>query len=290
MNQCYKFDNIEFEHGLFNDCLDATYIIHLEGNGRLSDIKTQLYEYQPTNKVHILFNKGIKCDKNIPNNIPPKDLVHAYFECFEDAEKNAYRNILILEDDFTFSEKIKEREHVENICKFIKTKEEEPIIYRLGCIPFCQIPCSWDYKHFITVFSGGTHSVIYTKMYRDELLQLDKNTITDWDDFNNWNKFYCYTYYTPLCYQLFPETENSKYWGIENPVFHFLGKILFSIYQFFGLNENVEPGYSFFYMFSKIIFFVLVAICFCIFIFIIRIFIPLKFKLKNEKMVIKNKK
>jgi hypothetical protein len=184
-----------------------------------------------------------------------------------------------------FSEKIKEREHCDKICNFVKSKEGEPIIYRLGCIPLLQIPYTWDYMHYKGIFMG-THSVIYTKMYRDQLLKIDKNTIMDWDIFNNSNFAKSYTYYVPLCYQLFPETENSKYWGAENSVYKFFGKILFSIYQLLGLNKNAEPGYSFFYMFSKILFFILLAICFCIFIFIVRIFIPLK--LKYEKMKIKN--
>jgi hypothetical protein len=95
MSECYKFDNIEFNDGLLNDCVDATYIIHVEENGRFSNIQNQLIKYHPTDKVHLLTNKGPECNKNIPNHIPSTDLVHAFFECFEHAEKNGYRNVLI---------------------------------------------------------------------------------------------------------------------------------------------------------------------------------------------------
>ena len=62
-NECYNYKKIIYNNGLFNKTIDATYIIHLEGNGRLDDIMKQLNEYQPTNIVYILFNKGYK--KNI---------------------------------------------------------------------------------------------------------------------------------------------------------------------------------------------------------------------------------
>jgi hypothetical protein len=280
MSECYNFEMIEFNDGFLNECVDATYIIHLENNGRFDSIITQLQEYHPTNKVFILFNRGYKkCKKSEKIIVPAYDLIDAFFQCFEHAEQNAYRNILILEDDFMFSEKIKEREHVENICNFINNKEGESFIYRLGCIPYLQFPYQWN--HSVGMFMGGTHAVIYTKSYCDEILKVDRHTIYDWDIYNNFAR--AYTYYTPLCYQLFPETENSKYWGFHNPIFYFSSKIIFAIYQLFGLNTSIEPGYTFFYMFSKILFFVLVGVCFLILWLIIHLFIFKKTTLKGRK-------
>jgi len=257
MKECYHFENIEYTDGLLNDCVDATYIIHLEGNGRMPRIKKQLEEYHPSNQVYILFNKGFKkCTKAEYVDKPPIDLIDAFFQCFQHAEENAYKNILILEDDFIFSEKIKEKGHCKNICEFINSKEGEPLCYRVGTIPFIQYPCTIDFTHY-KGFMGGAHCVIYNKLYRDHLMQIDKDTIHDWDVFNN---FFvnAYTYYVPLCYQLIPETENSKHWGISNFITLLAGKILFFIFQLLGLNTSTEPGYSIFYMFSKILFFVVV--------------------------------
>ena len=45
--KCYRLEQHEFSDGMLN--LDATYIIHLEGNGREQHIKNQLEEYHPTN-------------------------------------------------------------------------------------------------------------------------------------------------------------------------------------------------------------------------------------------------
>lgn len=279
MSKCYYFDNIKFNDGLLNDCIDATYIIHLEGNGRLQDIQKQLEEYHPSNEVFILFNKGYKkCKKAEYINASPIDLIDAFLQCFQHAEENAYNNILILEDDFIFSEKIKEREHCENICEFIKSKEGEPMHYRIGCIPYIQIPYTIDFIHYKGCFIGGTHAVIYNRLYRDTLLKSDTSQIHDWDIFNNFNTN-SYTYYLPLCYQLIPETENSKNWGSENTVYLIASKILFFILQLLGLNKSVEPGYSFLYMFSKIIFFLLVFIL----IWFSFLFIQAKFLIRTSR-------
>jgi hypothetical protein len=64
----------------------------------------QLNEYQPTNTVYILFNKGYKkCKKQDFITNPPYDLVDANLNIFKHAKENNYDNILILEDDFIFS-------------------------------------------------------------------------------------------------------------------------------------------------------------------------------------------
>ena len=41
-NNCYKLKELKYNNGLFNDTVDATYIIHLENNGRFNNIMNQL--------------------------------------------------------------------------------------------------------------------------------------------------------------------------------------------------------------------------------------------------------
>ena len=60
---CYTFENRNYTNGMFN--VDATYIIHLENNGRYQNIENQLSQIAPSNKVYILRNKGYKCKQNI---------------------------------------------------------------------------------------------------------------------------------------------------------------------------------------------------------------------------------
>ena len=54
---CYYIKTLYFNDPLFNET-DATYIIHLENNGRYKNIEKELKKYHPTNIVHSLFNKG----------------------------------------------------------------------------------------------------------------------------------------------------------------------------------------------------------------------------------------
>jgi hypothetical protein len=99
------------------------------------------------------------------------------------------------------------------------------------------------------------------------LINLDQTKIPDWDglNFEIINK---YTYYMPLCYQLFPETENSKNWGEGyNFIFHYIAQTSFKFYKILNMDKTVEPGYSIFYMFSKL---------FSFFIFILLILLIIK--------------
>ena len=95
--------------------VDATYIIHLKGNGRYKNIKKQLKQYSLTKNIHIVINKGYKKYKKTNIDSPAKDLIHAYMFCFEHAKQ--YNNILILEDDFMIDPRL--HNHKDNINNFV---------------------------------------------------------------------------------------------------------------------------------------------------------------------------
>ena len=245
----YKFKKISFNDGILNESVDATYIIHLENNGRYNRIQEQLEEYHPTNNVYILFNKGYKnsIKKSFINN-PSLDLVDAFLEIFKHAKKKNYNNILILEDDFIFSKKIKDLEHINNINNIIKKLDDTDFMYLLGCIPYLQLP--YDFNNYI-VLSTGMHAVIYSKENRIRTLNKNQISIKDWDIFNNQN-INRIMYHIPLCYQLFPETENSKVWGKENSkLVHYASKIIQKIFKLFNLDKSVEPGTSILYLSTR---------------------------------------
>ena len=203
----YNFKKIIFQDGILNKSVDATYIIHLENNGRYNHIQEQLSEYHPTNIVYILFNKGYKKSNKKPFIInPPLDLVDAFLEIFKHAEIHNYNNILILEYDFIFSNKIKEIEHINNVNKIINKLDNNDFMYLLGSIPLLMIP--YDLYNYRIFRSLGTHAIIYSKKNRIKTLKINQEKIHDWDGFN-WNNNRI-TYYLPLCYQLYPKTENSK--------------------------------------------------------------------------------
>jgi hypothetical protein len=254
---CYRLEQQDFSNGLLD--LDATYIIHLEGNGREEKIKKQLEEYQPTNLVYILYNKGYKkCNKSLHLNEPQIDLIDAFLYIFNDAHIKNYKNVLILEDDFIFNNKIKEKQKQSNVMDFIKKKENEPMIYMLGCLPFVQR--SYD-KYTNALSCGiGTHACIYTKTFIEEVLQENKKEITDWD-YYTFRKYARYMYHEPLCYQLFPETENQNNWES----FFGLKYVLLSLIKLLQLDKKPEPGYTFFYNSSKVLY-ALIAIFVVVFI------------------------
>ena len=43
---CYRFQHIQNDAGILYGCIDASYIIHLEGNGRYKHMQNQLSNFQ----------------------------------------------------------------------------------------------------------------------------------------------------------------------------------------------------------------------------------------------------
>jgi hypothetical protein len=251
----YRFERHDYlVDGLAS--VDATYILHLEGNGRFTNIQKQLQYFTPTKTIYILYNSGYKSGKKRKEiDRPPADIFDAYLQIFNHSKRENHNTILILEDDFFFDEKIKDAYHQTNINQFLLEHASQDFIYYLGCIPILQIP--YDYNTNIAVLAGAAHSVIYSKAYREKIINtIHKYHILDWDYLLLTTTFFNkYCYYTPLCYQLFPKTDNAKLWGTEiSKTFSELFVLIaFTIIQFLQLDVQPYPGYSFFYLFSKIL-------------------------------------
>jgi hypothetical protein len=241
------------DEGYLDNSIDATYIIHLEGNQkRLKNIHTQINKYPVTKLNYILFNKGYtKCNKNLPQQLPAVDLIDAFLTIFKDAKEKKYDNILILEDDFFYDENIKNKKIQDEINTFLNMNKHKEFMYYLGCIPYLQLPLS---THNRLLLSTGTHACIYSNPLYEKILNKDvyscfSHLLTpDWD-------YYCnryvirYTYYKPLCYQLFPDTKNSKEW--KKNFFNF-GFLIKYILDGLFLNKQIYPGYNYCYLISKL--------------------------------------
>ena len=255
-NQCYRFQKINFKKGLLDDCIDATYILHLENNGRMEAIMTQLEHYQPSKILYIVFNKGYKnCNKEDYINAPALDLIDAFLKIFKHANENQYENILILEDDFIFHKDIKNKNVQKEVCDFVNQHKQTSFQYALGCIPILIYPYTLNSKHYLSIIGFAMHASINNKKHRIEILNIPQQNILDWD-MQSWLSMNKFCYYKPLCYQLFPETENSKTW-------FFLATMLkHVVFNLLKLDEKVEPGYSIFYIFSKVSFFILLFVIF----------------------------
>jgi len=257
----YRFEKITFQHhGIFDACIDATYILHLEGNGRYSVILEQLKKYKPSKSLYIVFNKGYKSGKKpIHINNAASDIIHANLEIFKHANSYGFGNILILEDDFTFNERVHNKDKVNEICNFIRDKSAYSMVYTLGCTPFAGIPCTFTASHYMVIFAT-THACIFTKLYREKSLQIDPQTIKYWDKFTTFG----YTYYQPLCYQTLPITENQRQWGVNLGV---IENIFLSIakqgIKLLQLDKTPEPGFSIMYLWCKCFTLILGFIIFC---------------------------
>ena len=91
-----------------------------------------------------------------------------------------------------------------------------------------------------------------------------------------------YMYCEPLCYQLFPDTENSKYWGTRSYFSYIVLQIVKKIFKIFKLDTQAEPGYSFFYTFSTLF-------AFIILIFILVIVYKIVNRVIVNRPIVKNK-
>lgn len=252
---CYRFEKRTFDKGFLDDAIDATFIIHLDGNGRLEHINYELTKYHPSKTVYILFNKGYKnCVKPTHVQNPPSDLVDAYMTIMKYAEKKNYKNILILEDDFIFDEQVLNVEHAKHISEFVNSNDNSSFVYLLGCLPIIQVPISYYTRY--TPINASTHAVIYSEACRKNLLTINHN-IGDWDLFLT-THFTQYMYYKPLCYQLFPVTENQKHW----PYFMGITELAFLYFYIFDMDKTPYPGFTNLYTFSFLFFFMILLFLF----------------------------
>lgn len=262
---CYSFEYVAGRNPLFKH-IDATYVIHLENNGRLENVRKELNKYYPSENTCILYNKGFRnCEKKLPKFETQYDLIDANLFIFRDAKKKNYKNILILEDDFFFHKEV--RNHTGCIDKYIiKKKVDGDLMYLLGCLPVLSFPRDMQMIHYTVPVAGGTHAVIYSKKYREQLLLVKQEKILDWDSFQlSFRPFNRVMYHMPLCYQLFPKTENSNNWGNQNAILKLTCSYMFQVLQIMRLDVQVDPGYPICYFFSKSIIWTLFITLFFVF-------------------------
>jgi hypothetical protein len=228
----YNYDKINLNNGFLDKSCSCTYIINFNNNNNI--IISKLEKYQPT-KIAYIVSKKYNKNENLSN---------MYIDIFLHAQKNNYNNILILEDEFIFSKRILNNNITNEINKFIINREGEEYVYLLGCLPFMK----FHYKNNtdIVILSMVNHyASIYSKAMQERIIAYSKE-IYDWNLYINFN-FRLYMYNEPLCYQLYQESENYKILNIYG-----ISYIIKKINSLLDLDNNVEPGYSYYYTFSKL--------------------------------------
>ena len=250
---CYRFDLLEFEDCLFEN-VDATYILHLEGNGRIDHIHEQLKSYHPTKKVYIVYNKGYKkCEKELKKQTVGNDIVHANITVFEHALQ--YKHILVLEDDFIFSKEV--MKHSKHVDTFLKRNTS--FVYQLGSHPIIALPI--DMYHY-RVFGVLAHANIYSPSSRKKLMDDYRQNKMN-DDLGGLDSYTrkilpLYMYHKPLCYQTFPMTESrQKTWFKDDFMSQCIKYIGDYVLYLLNLENEPEPGFTIMYWFAKLIPFIL---------------------------------
>jgi hypothetical protein len=270
---CYRFELLEFEDCLFEN-IDATYILHLEGNGRLEKIHEQLKTYHPSKKVYIVYNKGYKkCHKDLVIQRTTDDLVHANMTVFEHAQQ--YKHVLVLEDDFIFNKDV--ANHASHVDDFLK--RDTLFVYQLGGAPLIAVPID---MHHCRAYSVAAHSNIYSASSRRLLLDhysSNKSKIENIDYYIS-TILPMYMYHKPLCYQIFPMTDNRKNWFKDaTGVFSFADWSFNTFISCTNLENEPEPGFSIIYFLAKLIPILLLFLV----LWILYRFVPHTIKLKKRK-------
>jgi len=241
----YRIETTTNEKALFE--VDAAYIIHLEGNGRLDSVKEQMAKHAIAPTVHLVFNKGYNDPKKkLPSRTTTHDIVDAYKYVFRDAEQQDYNNVLVLEDDFFFRPDLAEAD-VGVVNQFLQRRKKQRFVYHLGCIPALMVPV--DAQGNYLVACSSTHASVYSRSVRSHVLRYT-GAINDWDWYLTFQSLR-YAYTKPLIYQLYPETENSKNWM---PVFGFTFFVKLWI-KILKLDVQPEPGYAIIYTVAKAAFY-----------------------------------
>jgi uncharacterized protein YqhQ len=126
----------------------------------------------------------------------------------------------------------------------------------LGCVPVLIFPIGLG-LHYSSLKSLTTHSIIYSKKARSKITDFsDKH----WDVIVEKNIGSRYLYYKPLCYQLFPETENKKEWADKDS--GVVTWIKNAFIKGLSLDKEAEWGFAFLYLLAKfimVLFIILVA-------------------------------
>jgi hypothetical protein len=263
--KCYDYKYIAYPKGVYDSFVDITYIITITDSPRSKEIYEKLKKFNPTSTICIVYNKGYKkCNKILMKQNSGFDLSNAYFNIFYHSIKKNYNNIMILEDDFEFDYKLNNDPVVMNDLKtFFDQRIKESFMYNLG--PFSQLCNPFvtsSLNHYKVLYATNTQGLIYTKKVRYESLRyfftVSNQELMSFDGFIC-KYFTMYFYKYPLCYQLFPVTENSELWG---------NIFLRLIFKVTNLEKKAKPGYPLLF-YSMIIVSYLFFIAFSIFLVIL---------------------
>ncbi len=235
MNEhCYILEKLKIKEGIFDEIVDACYIIHLIGSPRLRNVYKQTYELPLCKNTMICHNKGFKkCRKDLKVQRSPHDLLNCYKYILANALREKYQQIIILEDDFIYENALFNPFYQKNIIKFLNKNncKNRDFIFSLGGLPTCQSLYVTN-PYFTNLYlSCGTHALLYSNKAIENVYK-NMKSMNDIDEFTSTHYFYKrYGHIIPLITQTFPETENTKSWGSHYSINYKNNNYEFNFYQ-----------------------------------------------------------
>lgn len=212
--KCYYYKRIklnEKEPGIFDDVVDAIFIILLENSPRKENVIKQLRQYNLHSNIIIQYNKGFKnCSKDLIEQKSNFDLLDANYQIFETSKKMGYKNILVLEDDFIITPNINKSDYITSIKKIVK--DDDYNLISLGGLFF--LVGIKDANITEPGYLGFAQAVIYSHRYFDLFMNKYYYEFNHADEFTLVDKKYLSK--IPLIIQPFPETENKGNWPKVN--------------------------------------------------------------------------
>ena len=205
----------------------------------------QINEFQLSKNNFIQINeKYVDCyNKGLCKQKPNYHLTDNTIDILKHANQNNFENILVFEDDFILDEQIEDKNIIQDLDDFINHNEFN--LYFLGCIPLLT---SFTSKHNKVYYSTASHSIIYSKIGRDLIIQeYEKDPCTSIKFHDAWYNTFVpnkYMYFKPLCYQPVEMTENKKEWGWS---------ILNYPIDYFKLDIEPIQGFKKLYSFLKLL-------------------------------------
>ncbi len=253
-SHAYRYEIINNKKGMFDNYIDMVYILTMEDSSRRAHYMNQINTYIPHNTITIQHNKGFKkCKKQLKKQNTINDLNDAYYHVFLDALKHNYKNIIVFEDDFYFDDTINQY-IVDDIGQFIKNNPYH--VYNLGPIFHISAPNVSSLNHIKSYFLLTSHGVIYNRDYVYYFIKTyEKGFIMQNDHIWLNLSILKYSYYKPLCFQKFEDTENRT-----NKLF---SKYIIKIYTLLNLDKYHQPGYTILNIVSYIVSFHLIYIFLC---------------------------
>jgi hypothetical protein len=292
-SHCYHFELLEFQNGIFDHFIDATYILTMVGSDeRRKNIEKQLSLIIPTKKVYIVHNEGYKKgNKKLKKYIPPYDITDCNLHTISHSLQNNYDQILILEDDFIYSDKVKDSNIIHEIKSFLDEKKDNTLYYNLGTIPLLFYPNINPYSVYKNTVRGffcmSAHANIYPKKIRIDMMNKVDSIYGYWDTLltTNYENYFCKC---PVFYQTYPQTDNQMNWVSTNSKiindfsFYFIKNMMIVL----GLDKKPEPGMTIVY--HSLFFFNYLCVILIIFI-IVYLFLSLNNIGKRSQIKMKKK-